>query len=372
MRISLRAYSLLATGLLIAVSATGCQTCSDCRGFHVRERIRSGMSRLHLPRLGMPSFLSRSDRSDHDSFQPIEPMAVPYESVPSDAIILPAPGPTTLNPPARLPESSLPPAVPSFDEDALPSANAPRRFDTLRPISHEVEVIGTEAQAGNDNDFVQPVVHELFGGSCSTCNTCETGCGKVSLFDKLRNALRGGMKWGKHKSCNTCPSPCDPCFTCDEVIMEGVVIGEYPCGPCFAPTTTWTQPSYYPQAPVYSQPPMQGYPQYPAPGQPPCSQCQQNRQQATWQANPYQQPQQQWRPNFPQQQQVPQQAYSPYPQQQHQLPYGYAQPQQAPVYQTPNGPTPVPGVQPPAPVSPQPTPVTYQPGYSPVQPRYTR
>lgn len=382
MKISLRAFPVLATGLLLAVTLSGCRVCSDCNRFHVRDSIRRGMDRMHLPRLGMPRFLSRGESTSSHSgdFHPIEPMAVPYEPVPNDAIVLPAPAPTTLNPPAHLPRNSVP-AVPSFEEDAvpLPSANAPRRLDTLRPISHEVEVIGTETTS--ESDVIQPVCNEVFGSSCSTCYT---SCGKVSLLDRLRSAMERNMaKWtkGKCKSCDPCsicPSPCDPCFTRNEVIMEGVVISEspccpMPCDPCFGAVSTWAPPVYYPPAPVYSYPPQTGYP---AP-QPPCSQCQ--RQQA-WRANPWPQ-QQQWQPTPPPQHPVPhqhpapqQQAWSAYPQPQQGYQQGFAQPQPAPTYPTPAyGPTPAPAAGPtPVQPQPQPTPVTHVPGYSPVQPTYTR
>ena len=165
MRVTLRAFALFTTGLLLAVGTTGCQSCSLCRGY-VPVRIGSGLPRLGLPRLGLPRFLSRSDQhDDHNSFQPIEPMAVPYEPGPGDhRLVLPSPGPTTGN--VRLPEATLPPAVPSFNEDAVPSAG----LSPLRPLNHQrptshLRRINHEVSESGDKGVIQPVCHEMFGSS---------------------------------------------------------------------------------------------------------------------------------------------------------------------------------------------------------------
>jgi len=134
MRVTLRAFALFTTGLLLAVGTTGCQSCSLCRGY-VPMRVGRSLPRLGLPRLGLPRFLSRGHQhDDHGTFEPIAPMAVPYEPGPDErGLLLPAPGPTTGNVPGRLPAATSPPAVPSFSEEAVPSAGLP----PLRPINHQ-------------------------------------------------------------------------------------------------------------------------------------------------------------------------------------------------------------------------------------------
>ena len=350
MRVTLRAFALFTTGLLLAVGTTGCQSCSLCRGY-VPMRIGSGLPRLGLPRLGLPRFLSRSDQhDDHNSFQSIEPMAVPYEPGPGDhRLVLPSPGPTTGNVPGRLPEATLPPAVSSFNEDAVPSAG----LSPLRPINHQrptshLRRINHEVSESGDKGVIQPVCHKMFGGSCSTCVT--TCCPKEGLLSRLRRRLSNGfsrLTCKSYSACSPCPSPCepiccDPCFTGSSVIYDGVAVGGYPLpsygptsfGPHFTPSANWSpQPAY---------------------GQPPCN-CQ--RQQPSMGYYPPQQ--------YPQPQYQPQQQRYPAPPQ-----YGSPQPQTGQLYPTPAYPGP--GTQHPTPVpTQQPTPVTFSPGYSPVQPTYS-
>ncbi len=348
MRVTLRAFALFTTGLLLAVGTAGCQSCSQCRGY-IPMRVGNGLPRLGLPRLGLPRFVSRGDQhNDHGSFQPIEPMAVPYEPGPDEQrLVLPSPRPTSGNVPRRLPEATVPPAVPSFNEDAVPSAG----LSPLRPIKHQrpasqLRRISHEFSESDGKGVIQPVCHEMFGSSCSTCVT--SCCPKESLFSKLRRRLSKGLgklTFKSYSACSPCPSPCepiccDPCFGGSSVIYDGVVVGEYPLpnygptssGPHFSPPTNWT--------------PQPGY------GQPPCN-CK-NRQPATG----YYPPQQYQQPQY-------QQPQYPAPPQ-----YGTPQPQTGQLYPTPVNP--VPSTRPPTPVpTQQPTPVTFSPGYSPVQPTYS-
>lgn len=361
MKLSLRLRFVAAAGMIAAVGVAGCHLIAPDR-HSSRHKFEPEVLDVH------------------------EAAPVPYEDKGPPILQVPAPSPQSRAIEGGLPDfvpPSVPPALPpAAEETPVPSAGLkPPRL--IRPISH-IQQVGFESP-------------------CGSCVTCPTPCCKESIGSKLRRIkMRMDCMHTRLKSklsrlnplncgsCNTCPSPCSSSFVTDEIILDGVVVGEYPMGSYvvgdgFCPTcpsavsyphtmhhhhghsSGWQGQMHAPQFPTHA--PHGAHPQHgshPHHGQAPCN-CRhqggahhhgmQMPQQPAYQGYNWQQQPLQQRPYPQQTRQYPQPVHQPASQ----YPQHFQQPQSGQFQQ--NIPAPQPqAIQPQAALNR--SPITARPGYS--------